>query len=107
MPQPLDAAALQSLHDRHPGLPDDYVAYMATVGWGKAGNGRMIYSGPIEPGFVYPEHEGPAGLLLFGDDLMGYCVAWDGAGRVYGELDPCGRWNPWPVGRGLAAFVAT
>ncbi|MEM7246845.1 MAG: SMI1/KNR4 family protein [Acidobacteriota bacterium] len=78
-----------------PGVPADYVAFLEEVGWGELGVGWsfMFYSGPEDPGFVYPDWQGPSGSLLFGDDMQGYCMAFDGKGGLI-EFDPRGRGEP-------------
>ncbi|KIQ25185.1 hypothetical protein [Xanthomonas campestris] len=98
-----EAALLTS---RYPQLPSDYISHLVTHGWGDTGNGKVLYNGPLEPAEVFGVATGPAGLLALGDDLAGYCFAYDPGAGVYGELDPNGRWQPWQIGRGLNAYVA-
>jgi|SRR3569623_1845542 len=94
------------LASRHPQLPAEYVLYLVTHGWGDTANGKVLYNGPLAPEDIYGVAAGPVGLLVLGDDLAGYCFAYDPSAGVYGELDPSGRWDPWQSGRGLDDYVA-
>ena len=98
-----EAALLTS---RYPQLPADYLSYLVTHGWGNTANGKMLYSGPVVSDDIYGVAVGPVGLLVLGDDLGGYCLAYDPSAKVYGELDPNGRWEPWQRDDGLATYVA-
>jgi hypothetical protein len=84
-----EAAALRS---QHPGLPEDYVDFLVSVGYGDLGP-LQLYSGPTQPGQVYPKSPPSlASLLLFGDDFQGYCFGFDVSEsfRVV-EVDPRGN----------------
>lgn len=96
---------LDTLTDTWPDLPADYLAYMREVGAGPADNGRMIYGGPVLPVEIYGEDIVPAGLVLLGDDLAGYCLAYDFASSRYDEVTPDGHWQAWPAGRGMLHYV--
>ncbi len=91
---------------RYPQLPADYISYLVTHGWGDTPNGKVLYNGPLAPEEIYGSAAGSAGLLILGDDLAGYCFAYDPSAKIYGELDPSGRWEPWQNGRGLSSYVA-
>ncbi|MGN6235429.1 hypothetical protein [Dyella sp.] len=94
------------LASRYPQLPSDYISHLTTHGWGDTANGKVLYNGPLETAEIFGAAVGPAGLLVLGDDLAGYCFAYDPSARVYGELDPNGRWEPWQSGHGVSTYVA-
>ena len=75
------------------GLPDDYLQFLTEVGHGDLGS-LVIYSSPIDPAYVYSDAraESLKGLVLFGDDMQGFCYAFDlNAGYRVVEVDPRGR----------------
>ena len=87
------AAAARRMRKEHPGIPEDYLAFLQTVGFGSIGDRSfMIYGGPISPPFVYDPATAEAveGVLLFGDDFQGSCVGFDARRRVV-EVDPRGE----------------
>lgn len=86
---PLDKVRIDDLRSRYPSLPDEYLAYLSTDGWGEAQSGRMIYEEPVDPGEVYVGLP-PSNLVLLGDDLAGYCLCFDLLSGEYGELSPSG-----------------
>ena len=100
------ADAIARMRREHPRLPDDYLAYLASVGWGSLANGGyMIYGGPITPEYVYGRL--PAGLedvLLVGDDFGGHCAGIRLADGAIVEADPGAR-EVWVVAPGFEAFV--
>src|SRR5687767_13257661 len=67
------------LKREHPGLPDGYADFLATVGHGTIGKGAYkIYSGLVAPEDVYGHSLSELGnLVLFGDDFCGTCGALD------------------------------
>lgn len=90
----------------YPGLPVDYLDYMRDVGWGEAPNGHMIYSGPIPPREVYPQLDDDRRRVLIGDDMQGYCLAYDFELRRYGEFSDSGKWSGFDERFDLAAHLA-
>ena len=87
-----------------PRLPDDYLRFLRESGWGEAPSGFMIYSGPIPAREVYGEDIANDRYLLLGDDLSGYCLAFDLADSSYGEIAPDRTWTPWPEERTFASY---
>lgn len=81
------------LQSRFPALPPDYFEFLKTVGSGDLGT-IAIYNFPMEPVEVYgnARAEDLSGIVLFGDDMQGYCYGFDSkdGGRVV-EIDPKGN----------------
>ena len=73
-------------------LPAAYLHYMRDVGWGQTPSGHMIYSGPISPHEVYPDLA-EEGRVLLGDDMQGFCLAYDFPSNRFGEYSPAGEWS--------------
>ena len=94
------------LIERSPLLPGEYIAHLLDHGWGDTPSGKVLYSGPVACEDIYGVPVGPPGLLVLGDDLTGYCFAYDPSSGSYGELDPSGRWSPWQQGTGFGTYVA-
>jgi hypothetical protein len=90
----LDKEELAALQSAHPRLPVEYLQYLSEVGWGEAESGWMIYSGPINPQEVYGDQFSVSELVLLGDDMQGYCLAYDLASASYVEIDPRGSAEP-------------
>ena len=88
----LSSAEAARVEELYPTLPDDYLRFMREIGHGNLGN-IIIYAAPMDPGKIYPNVRTDAlqGLILFGDDMQGYCYGFDlrDAGRVV-EIDPRG-----------------
>ena len=80
---------------RYPKLATGYIDYLSTYGWGESLNGKMAYRQPLSVAEIYGSSAAPAQLLVLGDDLAGYCLAYDPTKEEYGELDSSGRWAPW------------
>jgi hypothetical protein len=89
-----------------PELPPDYLTYLREVGWGTAPNGRhMIYSGPIFPDEVYPHLSADTHRVLIGDDMQGYCLAYDFSSKRYGEYSDSGEWSSLDEAFDLSAYL--
>lgn len=67
------------------GLPSFYKAFLQHIGAGSIRGSFQVYGGLVNPDEIYDAEKAKAlqGLLLFGDDYQGYCVA----------LDPSRRWK--------------
>ncbi|CAM3947487.1 hypothetical protein CCOS865_04373 [Pseudomonas reidholzensis] len=85
-------AALAQLASSYPALPSDYSVFLETVGSGEIGQAAfMLYDGLLTAEQIYDKQTaaGLAGVLLFGDDMQGYCVGFDsGKGWAVVEVDP-------------------
>lgn len=73
--KPLDAAAVESIRHKFPGLPENYLAYLREVGPGSVRECQyMIYEAPVwcndEPLFSWVEAPGRK-LLAIGDNFSG------------------------------------
>ena len=73
-------------------LPTDYLSFLEEIGSGEIGNAAyVIYNGVLSPDEVYDEvtAEGLKDLLIFGDDMQGYCSGFDlSQGWSVVEIDP-------------------
>ncbi|MGE8362661.1 hypothetical protein [Pseudomonas sp.] len=101
----LTPTQVQALRAAHPGLPEEYLAYLGDVGFGETASGYMIYSGPVSPEEIHGAAFDRAGIVLLGDDLAGYGFGYDVTSSCYGEVGPDGTWHAWPAGRGLQQYV--
>lgn len=83
---------IRRFRKEHPGIPEDYLAFLQTVGHGTIDSGYKVYGGPISPSFVLgPGSKVEVGaLILFGDDFQGSCGGFDARWRVV-EVDPRGE----------------
>lgn len=73
-----------------PGVPNDYPQFLQRIGSGEIGGGQYtLYGGLIPPEEIYgdlpPELEH---LVLFGDDMQGYCAGFDTRTWQVVEVDP-------------------
>ena len=94
------------LKQKYPFLPNDYLDYMLTVGWGESDSGRVIYEGPIDSAEVYGPRDDLSSIILLGDDFQGYCFGYDSDAKCYGEVGDDGTWEPWPSFEGIAHYAA-
>lgn len=89
----LPAEECLRLQHRFPALQPDYFEFLKTAGSGNLG-ALVIYHCPMESAEVYgsTRAEALSGIVLFGDDMQGYCYGFDlkEGGRVV-EIDPKGN----------------
>lgn len=90
----------------NPVLPDDYFNYLRSAGWGETESGRMIFEGPITAAEIYGPHKELGEIVLLGDDFQGSCFGFNFESSRYGEVDDDGRWQEWPIARGIHHYVA-
>ena len=80
--RPLPASDRASIANAFPGIPKDYLDFLAEIGTGTLKDAAfVIYSAPIFPSDIYDPVAAKqlTGLLIIGDDFQGYCVAFDAA----------------------------
>jgi hypothetical protein len=71
---------LAALRTDFPGIPEDYLEYLAEIGWGTFGASLfVVYEGPISPEDMYDPVTAARfkSLWLIGDDYSGYNIAFD------------------------------
>lgn len=95
--EPVDAEQLRAIQAQFAILPSDYLHFLANIGSGVLQTRTYsIYSGPCAYNEIYEPVSDPglSRLLVFGDDMSGYCAAFDPdhVGKVV-ELDPYGEWH--------------
>lgn len=88
----LEAIDIGALRDRHPGLPADYLQFLAEVGYGDLGE-VQLHSGPsAAENFCPAGSKGLESVLVFGDDKQGYCFGFDTIdGFRVVEISPSGE----------------
>jgi len=88
----LTTEEVRELQLQFPSLPQDYIEFLREIGSGNLGD-IQIYSGPTNPDSVYPSISSElAQVVLVGDDLQGYCFAFDMIdGFRLVEVDPQGN----------------
>lgn len=95
--KPVGAEQLRAIQARAEHLPVDYLRFLEKIGSGSLKTGTYsIYSGPCAYDEIYEPVSDPglSRLLVFGDDMSGYCAAFDpGHARKVVELDPYGDWH--------------
>ena len=104
--KPLTSQEVAEIQRDYPMLPDDYLRYMQSVGWGETESGRMIYQGPTAAAEIYGDRTGLKDIILLGDDFQGYCFGFSRESGHYGEVSDDGRWQEWPMTRGIGYYVA-
>ena len=74
----LDSKECQELKNHFFGIPEDYLNFMKSVGYGNLGD-IQLYEGPVPSSSVYGENpvDNLDRLVIFGDDFQGYCFAFD------------------------------
>lgn len=92
--QPVASSMLAHLIECYPSLPSDYSAFLKEFGSGAVGAEQplfILYDGLLAPDEIYDAQSATAldGILLFGDDMQGYCAGFDtdNAWEVV-EIDP-------------------
>lgn len=100
----LTASEIDALVAEHVELPVAYLNYMRDVGWGQTPSGHMIYGGPISPDEVHP-YLAKVGRVFIGDDMQGFCLAYDFASESFGEYSDSGEWSSFGAGFDLAKHL--
>jgi len=79
------------LRRRYPELPQEYFEFLQEVGHGNLGN-LVIYAQPMQPLVVYGPARSPmlSGIVLFGDDMQGFCYGFDLKDGHVVVIDPRG-----------------
>lgn len=88
----LSAPEIEALRSEYPRLPAVYLNYLREIGWGETPSGHMVYSGPITPDEVYSQIVDD-GRVIIGDDMQGYCLAYDFRTESFGEYSDFGEWS--------------
>lgn len=66
----------------------------------------MVYSGPILPIDIYPQLGDVKDRFLLGDDMQGFCLAYDLGLKVFGEFSDMGEWSNFAEDFDLARYLA-
>ncbi len=87
----LTATEVDDLKRQYPQIPEDYLAFLAEVGFGDLGE-LQLHSGPSSAECFYsplPKHLEQ--VIIFGDDKQGHCFGFDRAnGYRVVEVSPNG-----------------
>ena len=77
--QPCDMATRERIRRDHPHVPQDYLEFLGSIGAGLIGDGRYsLYTGLTTPRSVFGVMPpGTENILLFGDDMQGFCAGFD------------------------------
>lgn len=89
-----------------PELPEDYLRYLQTTGWGEAESGFMVYSGPMDVDEVDGGDMDLPNVVLLADDFQGDYIGFDRETRLFGEISEDGEWEPCEKGTRFADLVA-
>lgn len=65
---PVPAARIAAIARDWPGVPDDFLTFLGTIGAGSLGGGYQLYDGLVPADELY---DADAAVALFGDDLQG------------------------------------
>lgn len=91
---PLNQEEVEALRTKVPELRNDYLRYMAEMGWGEAPSGHMVYDAPIHASDIFLSHsDNLSDVVLLGDDFQGYCIGFDRQQLNYGEISDFGEWE--------------
>jgi len=88
--KPCDEDSLQQVRRFKPDVPQDYIEFLREIGAGEIGKGQYtLYSGLVEPREIYGEvPQEVAKIVLFGDDMQGFCAGFDTTNWKIVEIDP-------------------
>lgn len=82
----------EQIKNIYPNLPKEYLVFLEEIGSGEIGNAAyIIYNGVLTPDEIYDEvtAEDLKNILIFGDDMQGYCSGFDVENRwSVVEVDP-------------------
>lgn len=104
---PISKDLSDQLQSTHPGLPEDFLEFLSEIGAGEIGDGVfMLYNGLVQPVDIYgPEASEPLrSVLLFGDDMQGYCVGYTISDWKVWEINPL-DWSLSPLADTFEQFI--
>jgi len=83
---------VDALRQKNQHLPEDYLDFLADVGFGDLGE-LQLHSGPSRAAsFFSPMPKHLEQVVIFGDDKQGYCFGFDGGnGYRVVEINPSGE----------------
>jgi hypothetical protein len=88
--RPCDAETVGKIRRSQPGVPTDYIEFLRIIGAGQIGDGQYtVYTGLVKPRDIF--RDVPAAIpniLLFGDDMQGFCAGFDPVTWKVVEIDP-------------------
>ena len=96
---------ISALKNSYSSIPNEYLDWLSTVGWGEHENGYMFYSGPSYSVEIFGS-DIPANIhsvLLIGDDMAGYSIGFDKSGQFVG-IDS-NDWELDVISEGLNAYI--
>lgn len=95
---PLTDQELNEIRLRFPGVPDHYLSFLGSIGYGSLGRNFMLYSGPCEPSDFFDDATAVnlKGIVFFGDNFSGWMVGFDTRDdwRIVGV--DCSSLDPFP-----------
>lgn len=74
---PLTPGECDGLRLEFPGLPEEYLSFLETLGWGNYGE-IMVYSGPVFPEDFDMPKTIPVDVLLVADNFQGTVIGFHG-----------------------------
>jgi hypothetical protein len=77
--EPCDEKTVEQTRELCPDVPKDYLEFLGVIGAGQVGDGRYaLYTGLVEPADIFGEVPARlANIVLFGDDMQGFCAGFD------------------------------
>lgn len=82
---PVSAARIGEIRRDWPGVADDFLEFLGTIGAGSFGDRYQLYDGLVPADELYATD---AAVMMFGDDFQGFGNGFDLQGGQVVELDP-------------------
>lgn len=104
---PIGKDSARQLRSNHPGLPEDFIEFLLEIGAGEIGDGMfMLYNGLVQPMDIYGDEasEPLQAVLLFGDDMQGYCIGYITSNWKIWEINPL-DWSMRPLADTFEQFI--
>lgn len=104
---PISKDSSDQLRSTHLVLPEDFLEFLSVIGAGEIGDGIfMLYNGLVRPEEIYGlgASEPLRSVLLFGDDMQGYCVGYTTLDWKIWEINPL-DWSLVPVADTFEQFI--
>jgi len=101
--KPVSAESITKIEEQYPGIPEDYLEYLRSVGAGEHEVCGMIYEAPIPGTEISTEAQE---MLLVGDDMAGFMIGYvkTEKGWEFRGLDSCG-WEYETLHRSFSEYL--
>jgi hypothetical protein len=99
---------IAEIQSTYPGIPLEYLDWLAENGWGEHESGYMIYSNPTYSSEIFGSEcpENIMNILMVGDDMAGYSIGFikTNSSWQFVGIKSCG-WEVEKISEGFSGYL--